>query len=206
MGKIKVKGSAAMDFAADTMELTFTVGTESASPVTAAEKGKAQTEALLSVLEELGIAPEEITLRSENVSEQHGYGGQQTVFRFSKEMTLKTKADLNLSEKVSAAIIAKEIPARYSVSFSLSDEKACGEKVIAAALADARAKAELIAAATGNKVTGLDSADFEYDNSTPTVGLMRSCYAADERSSAASRLTPDRITVSKEISVCWNAE
>lgn len=209
MGKINVKGVGVQEFAADIMELVFEIGTESASPVSAAEKGKAQTEALLGVLTELGLPLGEITMKQENVREQRGFNGQPSSYRFHKELTLKTKADLSLLEAISGTIVAKEIPAAYSQSFSLSDEKKCSGLVIKQALADAREKAELIASASGNRITCLDHADFEYAEEAAELIRCAVPLAASDTAgtnSLSAQLSPDKITIRKEINTCWNME
>ena len=207
MGKISVKGSAAMEFTADVMELSLTVNAESASAVTAAQKGKAQTEALLKTLAELGIDLAEMAMKSESVSEQRGFNGNPPTYRFTKNMELKTAASLPLLEEISAAIVENNIPAHYSESFALSNRGDCENQVITAALADARAKAELIASATGGRITGLDSAEYEYCDG---AAVMCCKGAAGElmrgAEPLAARLSPDKVTVSKEIKTVWTAE
>ena len=205
MGKINVKGNAAMEFTADIMELSLTVNVESASAVTAAEKGKSQTEALLKTLAELGLDLKEIAMKSESVSEQRSYNGNPPVFRFTKDLELKAAASLPMLEAISAAIIKNNIPAHYSENFALSNLSECENKVIQAALADAKAKAELIASATGGKIIGLDSAEYEYCGESACCEAVYAKELTRGAEPLAAKLSPDKITVKKEIKTVWLA-
>ncbi|MCQ2460210.1 MAG: SIMPL domain-containing protein, partial [Ruminococcus sp.] len=77
--------------------------------------------------------------------------------------------------------------------------------VLTEAIKDSRRKAELIAETLGQKITGLEEADFEY---AEEIQLMRSApmLKANSCDSLASQLNNPVQTISKNISMVWISE
>jgi uncharacterized protein YggE len=108
--------------------------------------------AVIDALTALGIAPEDIQTTSLNVYPQDRYGsdGQiiERVFQVSNIIQV-TVRDIAQIEAVVTTAVAQGANTVYNLSFGISDSAALEQQARQAAAADARARAEQLAAAFG---------------------------------------------------------
>ncbi len=202
MSRLKINGFAEMSFDTDIFDISITVKAFADTSGSALSDGKAKTEEFLSVMsEKLGISPKSFTLSSDSVNRIYGDNQQ---YCYTKEMTLRLESDLASVETVTDVLGGME-NTEYRISYSLSDTASKEKLVLTEAIKDSRRKAELIAETLGQKITGLEEADFEY---AEEIQLMRSApmLKANSCDSLASQLNNPVQTISKNISMVWISE
>ena len=200
MGKLNVRGSAGQDFPADRFRLRITVTAELPVSGDAARAGTEYTEALLKQLSDgLSLQPEDLTFGEESVRRSYGNEPQ---FVFTKTVTAVIPGDMKTLGAVTARL-GSLANTEYGIEPLLSTQADCEKQVLKAAVADSRAKAELIAEAMGLAVTGADAADFEYGSNDEPNFRAAKCMAAGCDSALADRLQNPVIRIEKSVGITW---
>ena len=115
------------------------------------------------------------------------------------------EADQNLVQAMTARMEEMENVA-FHISFGLDREAEKEQEVLAMAVADARRKAEAIAAALGQRLTGIgdvSSDSFAAEDEAPTC-LRKNSVSAD--GGLAGQIRRPVVTIAKTVNVVWNAE
>ena len=200
MGKLNVRGSAVQEFAADRFRIRITVTYEMPASGDVIRAGQECTEAMLKQLSEgLQMQPEDLTLGEENVRRSYGNEPQ---YIFTKSVTAVIPGDLKTLGAVTKLLGTLQ-NTEYGIEPLLGCQAECDRLVLKAAVADSRAKAELIADAMGLRITGADAADFEYDtNDAPMLRAVK-CAGLDCGNALADRLQNPVIRIEKSIGITW---
>ena len=200
MGKLNVRGAAAQEFTADRFRLRIQITFEMPASGDVIRAGQEGTEALLRRLsDDLHIEPEELMLGEESVRRSYGNEPQ---YVFTKSVTAVIPGDLKIIGAVTEKLAALQ-NTEYSAEPLLSNQAECEKRVLKAAVADSRAKAELIAEAMGLVITGADSADLEFQNDQMPMLRGAKCMGMDSRNALADRLQNPVIRIEKNIGITW---
>lgn len=207
MGTLRVRGTAECRFPADRFTVHIEIRSEKGSTGEAIAAGKAQTEELLKLMQErLGLAPESFRLQDEAVRQNYG---DKPGYQFTKSISTEIEADLSVLERMTS-LLQTLSETEYHISYALSDLAEKGQQVLKQAVENSRRRAELIAAAVGQKITGIEDVRCEYmdDDDNFTDRPMMKCAGAMNECEIilADRLSKPEQTISKEVQIVWKTE
>ena len=206
MGKIKMGGSAVMEFEPDYCEFHITVSIQKDTSSEALSRGRQRVEEILQLLtEKAGLKIGDIILDSE--SNDFSDYSDEKYYTYTKSFYFKYKADNKFTDTV-VKLLEKVEDAEYEINFKLANESEKDQIVMMAAVADAREKAEKLAAAMGTKINGYKEIMYEFKNYS-TVAV---CCCEAEKSSEnfsdtlAAQMGNHKIEISKSVDVIWLTE
>ena len=209
MGKIKITGTAKREVAADIMRISITVSAREKTPELAIREGKENVEKLLQLLVQLGIDITKVEMRDEDVSNESRYNSDSIIYKYEKELALKTKLDLALLEAIGIGISENRIAAEYSETFEFSGEKELEKEVLCEALADSKMKVDALVKTLGQAVKGIEEATGDtrtIDRPHIIAEGHHFCKSVEVEDFFATKLAPYIIEISKEIVVTWIVE
>lgn len=206
MGKIKISGSSTMQFEPDYCEFRITVHLNSGTSGDTLSKGRYRTEEVLRALQEkTGIDITSVVLDGERLEQSYR---QEEGYNYRKTFSLRYQADNHITEAVTS-LLENMADIEYSYDFGLSDKAAKEATVMAAAINDAKAKAENIAASLNSKIVGYEEIKYEFtesndDNDDNEILYCRAVVASAD--SLASKLKNPKIEISKNVNIVWITE
>lgn len=151
-----VTGSGAASAAPDTANISLTISTAAEETSTASGENAATTEKVRAAVRELGISKSDIQTGNYNCYPVYDNNNSISGYRVSNtlKVTVRDFSVINKAIDNSLAAGATQISGLY---FSLSDTSKLRSIAIKAAIADAKEKAEIIAASLGKTITGIDT-------------------------------------------------
>lgn len=211
---ISVNGTGNVYMPADTACVTLGVQKYD-TDVKAAQNAVNETiTAVLKALLDMGIREEDISTDNINLYTYTEYteaGNELTRYHAMSTLSIRT-TDLDAAGPIIDTAFAAGANTLEGVMFSASDTSAQEKEALEAAVADAREKAEILAAASGMKITGVVSISENYTNSFDsgsnsifTAAKRAEVPAADEEA-AGTMVQAARLCISAQIVVCFNAE
>lgn len=206
---ITVTGTGETRVAADMAVVTLGVSERDPDAVTAQQKVNARIEAIRNALTELGIEEENITTNYVNIYAIYNYGGEQeqlTGYSASTSLSIRV-TDIEFAGKVIDTAFTAGANTLDGVSFSASHTEDARAEAMKKAVADARKKAEILAEASGLKITGIASVSEggSYSHSNTVAGY--GAYDVDEaKSGAPTVLQAAKIIVADTVTVVYTAE
>lgn len=209
MGKIKMGGSAVMEFEPDYCEFHITVSIQKDTSSEALSRGRQRVEEILQLLtEKAGLKIEDITLTDESVSFSN-YSTEKR-YRYTKSFSFNYKNDNEVTDMI-VKLLEKIDNTEYHLNFSFDDEAEKNQMVMMAAVANAREKAEKLANALGTTINGFEEINYEFrENSDTEAGrfrkLSKSVSVENFDKSLASQMGNRKIMISKNIDVIWLTE
>ena len=204
MGTIRVRGSAERRYPADRFTVRMEIRANGASSGEAIAAGKRQTEEMLSrMLEQLKLEPELFMMQNESVRQIYG---DRPHYQFTKSVSVEIAAELAAVSRVTAMLEALT-DTEYYIDFALSDSAEKEREVLQLAVEDSRRRAELIAAAVGQKLCGIEDVQCEYAGGEMLrEAPLAKCAGADCENGLADRLRAPEQTISKEVQIVWRTE
>lgn len=200
MGTIRTRGYAEQEFEAEIFTITIEIRAAARSSGEAITAGKKQIEYFLqTMLDRMGIAPESFFMENYSVGQSYGDRPQ---YRFSRSVSIKVNADPVLVEQLTD-LLETMSDVEFHMDDSLGDLSEKEQLVLRNAVADARAKADMLASALGQKISGVKSVNFDCPEHGEADGETFRCIAAAAPKSLASRLHKPMQTISKEIEIEW---
>ena len=213
MGKITVVGQAEHEYSPDIcmidMEVRITRKTASEASIACT----ARCEQLLKKLkEELGIDPSSIEQYSDRISRESDYHSNEVYYESRKSMCLYIPTNMRIVNTIRSIIGMGFEDVSFSTNYMVSNEEELNKELLKEAIANSRAKAELLAESMGLKITGVDSADLSgkedvYDLTEESErGLVRYKMSADGANSFSDQLKPEQIELSSKVKIVWLVE
>ncbi|MDO4862661.1 MAG: SIMPL domain-containing protein [Ruminococcus sp.] len=205
MGKIKISGSSAMQFEPDYCEFRVTVHLSSGTSGDTLSKGKYRTEEVLKALQEkTGIDIASVVLDGEGLEQSYR---QEEGYIYRKTFSFRYQADNHITEAVTS-LLENMADVEYSYEFGLTDRAAKEAAVMSAAIDDAKAKAENIAASLSSRIVGYEEIKYEFAEENDDDGLIceREMALSDSMVSLASELKNPKIEISKNVNIIWITE
>ena len=213
---IRVTGKGTVKLRPDLTRLTITLQGTDADYGAVLKKSAGDTETLRAAAERLGFARDQLkTLQLhvetlyEGYQDEHGvYRNRFTGYQFQHTLKLEFPMDDALLGRTLYALAHSGVQPEFHISYTLSDPESAKNALLAQAVRDAAAKAEVLAAAAGTALGGLLNIDYSWGEPELAVHPMRK-LAADNRMAESAMgsyelgVEPDNITVSDTVTVLW---
>ena len=210
MGKIMVVGQAGHEYSPDIcmidMEVRITRKTASEASIACT----ARCEQLLKKLkEELGIDPGSIELCSDVIRRKSEYHSNEINYESEKSLCLYIPTNMRIVNTIRSIIGMGFEDVSFSTSYKVSNEEELNKELLKEAIANSRAKAELLAESMGLKITGVDSANLSgeedvYDLTEESERILARYKMSAERADTLSdQLKPGQIELSSEVEIVW---
>ena len=202
MGTVRTQGYAEQEFEAEIFTIHAVIQASARSSGEAITAGKKQMEFFLqTMLDRMEIAPEAFVMGNYSVGQSYGDRPQ---YRFSRSISIKVNADPALMERITE-LLENMSDVEFRMEHSLADISEKEQLVLRNAVADARAKAEMLASALGQRISGVKSVNYGCPECPASDGQLLRCAAAPPNS-LASRLHKPMEKISKDIEIEWEME
>jgi len=158
---------------------------------------------LLNKLGMAGFAKSKLRTAAQSIDPRYDYTGEGAPklvgyeYRHTFELTFPVKSHAKLAKALDA-VSEIDGQAHTDISYEVSDRENITNKLIAAAVSDAKSKAELIADAAGVKLGGISEIVYTEGASNGGVMLMRSMKTAD--------ISPKSVEMSESVIVKFHIE
>lgn len=160
-----VTGSGAASAAPDIANISLTISTTAEETSTASGENAAISEKVRTAVRELGIGKSDI--QTSNYNCYPVYDNDNNISSYRVSNTLKvTVRNFSVINKIIDNSLAAGVTQISGLYFSLSDTSKLRSIAIKAAIADAKEKAEIIAASLGKTITGIETV-FESSSDSP---------------------------------------
>jgi uncharacterized protein YggE len=206
---ISVSGSGSVTGSPDRAQLTFGVQTENANVKTAQSDNAVQMNAVIDALVAAGIPKDQMKTTGYSIypvyQDSTGLLNQK-IKSYQVTNTLQvTLKDVNQTGNVIDTAVTAGVNNVNSIQFMLSDEQAQSlrSEALKNAVILARADANVVAAALGVNITGVQSADIS-QGYTPIVYDNYQAGAATAKSVVPTPVQPGDITVTAQVSITYS--
>lgn len=208
--KITVSGTGETQVSADTAVISLGVSIRDKDVLQAQQKVNEAIAAVRKALSENGVEEDCVSTGYMNIYANYDYGysgGEEQVSSYNAQSTLSVK--VTDMEKVGLLIdvsFAAGANTLHGITFSASDTEEAGAESLKKAVADARAKAEILAGASGLKITEIENISeggvYSYDNTVGNFSAKE--VAADE--AAGTVVSAAKLIVSASVTITFEAE
>lgn len=184
--RLTVSGTAEVLVPADTAVITVGVTVRDKDALQAQSKANGTLSAVRLALTGAGIAPEDINTGYINLYPVYDYSGEtEQIIGYSASSTLAVKVtDLSLAGRVIDLAFGAGANNLEGISFSVSDESEARSAALKAAVTDAGTKAEILAEASGLKITGIELIQegntYSYDGGSNRFAVKSVAGAGEE--------------------------
>ena len=207
--RISVSGTGEIRVSADTAVISLGVNARDKDVLKAQQKVNESIAAIRAALTEQGISEENINTEFSNIYVTYDYrDDQEEVEAYNASSTLAIK--VTEMDKVGALIDAAFSAGANTlngISFSASDTSEAKAEALREAVADAKNKADVLAEASGLKITGIESLSedgvYSYENN---VGNVYAKMAVAEAADAGTVVQAAKLIVSASVSITYAAE
>ena len=207
--KISVSGTGEIRVSADTAVISLGVSARDKDVLKAQQKVNESIAAIRAALTEQGVSEENINTEFINIYVTYDYrDDQEEVEAYNASSTLAIK--VTEMDKVGALIDAAFSAGANTlngISFSASDTSEAKAEALREAVADAKNKADVLAEASGLKITGIESLSedgvYSYENN---VGNVYAKMAVAEAADAGTVVQAAKLIVSASVSITYSAE
>lgn len=213
---ITVTGTAMESTAPDQTELSLTLTVKNKDYSAMMTEASEKADALISALSGVGFSKSEVKTADfrissdyDNVQTENGAWKRQFVgYSLTHRLHLAFPYDMNtLNDAVNAVTSCKKANPEISISFSVKDKEEIDRRLLAAAVKDAKSKAEIIAAAAGvtlGKICGINYGAPSPDPVSPT--MYRQAKALTLCEGADLSINPENAENCLEITASWYIE
>ena len=196
---ITVSGTGQIQAQPDEAFVSAGVRTQAQTAQAAQSQNNQQMQSVIDAVKALGIPAKDI--QTGGVSLSPVYSNNQTIQAYEARNTVNvTVEQVSQAGQVLDAAVRAGANQTGGISFGLKDDTALRNKALAAAVADARSKADALAAAGGLKVSGIDSM-MESSVSVP-IPVARAPLGAAAASQAVP-VEPGQLTVTAQVTVVY---
>ena len=209
--RITVSGTGETKISADTAVISMGVSARDRDVLKAQQTVNEHIAKIRQALLDCGVAEENINTDYMSIYAIYDYDEDvERVQAYSASMTLAVKVtDMEIVGKVIDEAFAAGANTLNGISFSASDTAAAENESLKAAVADARAKAEILAEAAGLKITGIevisDGNVYSYDNSVGNFSAKRMEETAMD-AGYGTMVQAAKLIVSASVSITFAAE
>lgn len=210
--KIEVTGTGETQISADTAVISLGVSARDKDVLKAQQKVNEVIAAIRQRLTEKGVPEENINTDYMNIYAIYDYNGDlETVSAYNANSTLAVKVtnmeDVGMLIDEAFAAGANTL---NGISFSAADTEAAKAESLRAAIAEARAKAEVIAEAAGLKITGItviaEGNVYSYDNTVGNFSAKAMDRVEEADAGTGTVVQAAKLIVSATVSVTYTAE
>lgn len=220
MGKVLVSGHAEQDLAPDYGEITLTVDTEGKTAAKATASTMEEFEKLIARLAEQGFKPETMVITKDGSSKP--YRRDEDDYSSTRTVRFRIPAETAIVNRVHDLIASGFENTTLSVSYDLSNRAEIMRRLTVQAIQDSRRTADLLAEATGTKVTGIDAARLDESDDMnldiadldlsiideKTTDRIHCCRhaATGAPTPCSDMLKPEKITMEADVNIVWLLE
>lgn len=210
---IRVTGKGQLKLAPDTTRITITLSEVQKAYADTLERSAKDTETLRDALEPLGFARAalktllfDVDAEYESYREHGEYRQRMIGYRYRHELKLEFPSDNALLGKVLYALAHAPVDPEFHISYTVKDREAAKNRLLEAAVADAKAKAAVLAEASGVAIKELLTIDYsrtEIEFISRPMNRMLTCKAESADGAYNLDIEPDDIEVSDTVSMWW---
>lgn len=215
MGKILVKGKAERQYEADICIIDLTITTNHSDSSAATKEADKMTEELLQAMEKIGIKAECFRITIDKTTIASHYDDMKG-YVSTRHLELRAARSMELVNDI-REVIGNGFPkVAIAVNFAISNEGKLRKELLKEAIRDSRDRADMMAAAVGCKVIGLDTArlsdgDFDIDDIEDlTESESEHLYMCQEHERGlgrfADRLQTEKVELKAEVNIVWLTE
>jgi len=195
---ITVSGTGEIKAVPDEAFVSAGVQTRAQTAQEAQSTNNTQMQAVINAVKAMGIPDSDI--QTSGVSLYPVYGTNQTLEGYQARNTISiTVEKIDQAGQVLDAVVKAGANETAGIQFGLKNQTALRNKALAAAVADARSKADALAAAAGVKITSVEAVS-ETSVNVPVLVSRASVAAA---ASQAVPVEPGQLTVSAQVTVAY---
>ncbi|NLJ80061.1 MAG: SIMPL domain-containing protein [Firmicutes bacterium] len=207
-GSLRVTGQAVISGRPDLALITLGVETKDPSAEAASQENAERMASVLEALQELGLEKKDLETGGYNIYSttqviNRGTDKEETVtlYQAQNRLLISTKNLDQVGQIIDAAVKAGANQVQ-GVRFDLSDKQELQLLALEKAVAQARSKAEVMAAGAGVALGGLISLQEEYGTYAPALdSLALRAYGAKEEASTV--ISPGEIEVSAQVNLVF---
>lgn len=216
MRTIKVTGRGRMKIQPDLMRLVLTMEDTKKNYEEALNCSSEMTAKLQELFEKLGFEKSDLKTLNFNVEARYeGYNDKNgnwkqrfSGYAFVHTMKVEFPVDNERLGMVLKALAGGKVRAEFRIQHTVRDVEACRNELLGKAVADARTKAQVIAAAAGvtlGAITGIDYSFGSLEIVSESVNLrsMKCEEAMYDAGCGAINITADDIDVDDNVTVTW---
>ncbi len=208
--RIAVSGTGETRVSADTAVISMGVSARDRDVLQAQQKVNEAIAKIRQALTDSGVAEENINTDYMSIYAIYDYDADvEQVKAYNASTTLAVKVtDMDIVGKVIDEAFAAGANTLNGISFSASDTSAAREESLKAAVADAKAKAEVLAEASGMKITGIEVISegnvYSYDNTVSNFSAKRA--EAEMDTGYGTMVQAAKLIVSATVNITFIAE
>lgn len=208
--EINVNGSGEVLVAADTAVITLGITTRNKDVLKAQNTVNATIEKIRAALIENGIKKEDINTDRLRIYAVYDYSNnveRLTAYNASSYLAIRT-TDMDMVGKIIDIAFGAGANTLNDIAFSAFDTEEASTEALTAAVKDARRKAEIMAAAAGLKITGIESIteSYSYSGDSGVNAFYKNAVMADEATGASTLVQASKLKVSASVSIVFEAE
>jgi len=207
---ITVKGTGSATARPDLVEIKLTLDSQHMNYEKTMAEAAQQHDAIVAYLNPCGIMKSDIKTASFNVDthyerEETSRGNYKSVFRgynCEQELTFTFDLDKKHLAQVLSALSDCSAKPEFSIRFTVKDNTALKNEALISATKDARAKAELLAKASGTTLGDLVSIDYFWKDINIYSDSL--CDAMPIGCSQAVDIEPDDVAINDAVTFIWS--
>lgn len=208
--EINVNGSGEVLVAADTAVVTLGITTQNKDVLEAQNTVNATIERIRAALLENGIKKEDINTDRLRIYAVYDYSKdveQLTAYNASSYLAIRT-TDMDMVGTIIDLAFGAGANSLNDIEFSASDTEEASTEALTAAVQDARRKAEIMAAAAGLKITGIETIteSYSYSGDSGVNAFYKNAVVADSAEGASTLVQASKLKVSASVSIVFKAE
>ena len=206
--EINVNGSGEVLVAADTAVITLGITTRNKDVLKAQNTVNATIEKIRAALIENGIKKEDINTDRLSIYAIYDYSNnveRLTAYNASSYLAIRT-TDMDMVGKIIDIAFGAGANTLNNIEFSASDTEEASAEALTDAVKDARRKAEIMAAAAGLKITGIESIteSYSYSGDSGVNAFYKNAVMA--ATGASTLVQASKLKVSASVSIVFEAE
>lgn len=211
---IHVTGKGLLKIKPDLTRITISLSGVCREYTDTLERSAKETGTLRDVLDTLGFAREDlktlhfdVETEYESYRENNEYKQRFVGYRYRHEMKLDFPSDNAVLGRVLYALAHAPVDPEFRISYTVKDQEAAKNRLLAAAVSDAKEKAAVLAKAAGVELMELVSIDYSWSEIAFTsrpMNRMLACKSEDCSDEAYDLdIEPDDIEVSDTVTLVW---
>ena len=209
--KITVNGTGEVRVSADTAVISLGVNARDQDVLKAQQKVNEAIAAIRQALIGAGVKEESINTDFINIYAMYDYrGDQEELTAYNANSTLAIRVtDMESVGKIIDVCFAAGANTLNGITFSASDTADAQNEALQLAVADAKARAQVLAEAAGLKITGIreinENGVYSYDNGIGNV-YAKSFMAEETAAGGETVVQSAKLIVSANVSITFEAE
>jgi len=210
--RINVSGTGETQVSADTAIISLGVSARDRDVLKAQQQVNAKIAAIRKALTDIGVKEESINTDYLNIYASYDYSSdQEQIEAYNANSSLAIRVtDMDSVGALIDAAFAAGANTLGGISFSASDTAEARSESLKKAIADAKAKAEVLAEASGMKITGIESISengvYSYGNDVSNFSARGKDVMEEAAMDAGTVVQAAKLIVSAMVSIVFTAE